>query len=269
MLFDRVSFATATTGTGMLTAGAATSGFRTMAQAAIVDGTLVEYAIEDGTAWETGTGIVGASATTLTRSLSQSSTGALLVLTGAAKCFLTPIAARYNALAVGTTSVVAGRTYRSTNQSIPAGAGFTLVSFDTVGMAIGGTFYSAATPTETIITEDGTYDIDFEGTGEGTITTVTWEIQISLVGGAIIGGSQFMAAANAVAQLDNGSTRQYTAGQRVTVGIKHSNGTALNLLNEGNHSPDIRIRKVGGAKGDAGSGSLGVSIMLAAGSFSN
>lgn len=152
-----------------------------------------------------------------------------------------------------TSTVVAGRTYRSTNQAIPAGAGFTLVSFDTVGMAVGGTFFSAGTPTEAIIPEDGVYQIDFEGTGEGTTLVVTWEIQVNLVGGGVIGGSQFMAPANATAPLDNGATRQFTAGQRVTIGIKHSNATALNLLNEGNHSPDIRITKIGGAKGDAGS----------------
>ncbi len=101
MQFDRVSFATATTGTGTVTAGAATSGFRTMAGAAIPDGASVTYAIEDGAAWETGTGVVGDTATTLTRVLSQSSTGALLVLSGAAKCFITPIAADYNALGGG------------------------------------------------------------------------------------------------------------------------------------------------------------------------
>jgi hypothetical protein len=99
MQFDRVSFATATTGTGTITAGAATSGFRTMAGAAILDGSKVSYAIEDGTAWETGTGVTGASATTLTRILSQSSTGSLLNLSGTAKAFITPIALEYNNLA--------------------------------------------------------------------------------------------------------------------------------------------------------------------------
>ena len=251
MQFDRVSFTTATAGTGTVTVGTASTGFRTMAQASIPDGTSVTYAIEDGAAWETGTGVTGGAATTLTRVLSQSSTGALLVLSGTAKLFITPIAADYNAKATGTATVVAGRTYRSTNQSIPAGAGFTLVSFDTVGMAVGGTFFNAGVPTEGIIPEDGVYQVIFEGTGEGTATPVTWEIQVS-VAGAVVGGSQFMAAANAVAQLDNIAARQFTAGQKVTVGVKHSNATALNLFAEGNHSPDLIIIKQGGAKGDAG-----------------
>lgn len=105
MIPDRVSFATATTGTGTITAGAATSGLQTMAAAAalIPDGSTVPYTIEDGTAWETGWGVVGSSGTTLTRALSASSTGSLLNLSGAAKCFLTPIAADYNRrLPIGT-----------------------------------------------------------------------------------------------------------------------------------------------------------------------
>lgn len=101
MLYDRVSFATSTTGTGTITAGTPTAGFRGMNTAnsgsPIPDGTFVEYCIEDGTAWETGTGFVGASGTTLSRNLSQSSTGSLLNLSGSAKCFLIPISARYNA----------------------------------------------------------------------------------------------------------------------------------------------------------------------------
>lgn len=102
MHYDRVYFATATTGTGTITAGAAESDFRTMAGATIPDGTTTEYTITDGTAWETGTGVVGATSTTLTRVLSDSSTGALLSLTGSAKAFITPIASRLNAAMKGT-----------------------------------------------------------------------------------------------------------------------------------------------------------------------
>lgn len=92
MLFDLVSFSTATTGTGTVTVGSATTGFRTLAGASIADGTTVEYAIEDGTDRETGTGVVGGTSTTMTRTLASSTTGSLLSLSGSAKVFLTPIA---------------------------------------------------------------------------------------------------------------------------------------------------------------------------------
>lgn len=101
MYFDRVSFSTATTGTGPVTAGAPTSNFRGMDTAnggsPIPDGTEVDYAIEDGPDFETGVGVVGSSGTTLTRVLSQSSTGSLLNLSGSAKVFITPIAETLNA----------------------------------------------------------------------------------------------------------------------------------------------------------------------------
>jgi hypothetical protein len=96
MYYDRVYFATPSTGADTITVGAAEDGFRTLA--AVPDGTSVQYAITDGDAWETGVGVVGSGATTLTRVLSASSTGALLNLTGDAKVFLTPIAEQLNQL---------------------------------------------------------------------------------------------------------------------------------------------------------------------------
>ena len=81
---DLVQQNTATTGTGTITLGSAVTGFRTIAGAGIADGSVVSYAIQDGTNRETGTGTVGASGTTLTRVLRASSTGSLLSLTGSA-----------------------------------------------------------------------------------------------------------------------------------------------------------------------------------------
>ncbi len=94
--FDRVKFATATAGTGSITVGAASSGFRTPATAGMTDGQDARYAIEDGTAWETGTTVASSTATVLSRTLEASSTGSLIVLSGSATMYFTPTAGQFN-----------------------------------------------------------------------------------------------------------------------------------------------------------------------------
>lgn len=91
-LHDLVAVATATTGAGSVTLGAALPGFRTFAAAGVVDGSIVSYAIEDAGGRETGRGTYTAGTSTLTRTLKASSTGALLDLSGQAVVFITPIA---------------------------------------------------------------------------------------------------------------------------------------------------------------------------------
>lgn len=122
-LFNRARMSTATTGTGTVTLGSAVSGYQTFAASGVVNGDIVSYCIEDGTAWEVGTGTYTSVGTTLSRTLIQSSTGSLLTLTGAAQIFVTALASDIFAnsgltnLTGFTTTATAGGTTTLTNAS--------------------------------------------------------------------------------------------------------------------------------------------------------
>lgn len=95
-LWNRVWCNTTTTGTGTITIGSAIAGYQTFAAAGVTNGATVSYTIVDGSSWETGRGVYNSAAGTLTRVLLESSTGALINLSGAATVAIQALAEDFN-----------------------------------------------------------------------------------------------------------------------------------------------------------------------------
>ena len=93
-LVNRAKMTTATTGTGTITLGSASSGYQSFADAGVADSDVVRYVIEDGVNWEIGTGTYTASGTTLSRTVSESSNAdAAITLSGNAVVYITAVVA--------------------------------------------------------------------------------------------------------------------------------------------------------------------------------
>jgi len=132
-LGNRAKMTTSTTGTGTITLGSAVSGYQSFDAAGITNSQTVRYAIEDGTAFEIGSGTYTSSGTTLTRSVTESSNSdSAITLTGNAEVFITATVADLyindGASTLTTTGVITGGTVEATSDTAAgdnAAMGFT------------------------------------------------------------------------------------------------------------------------------------------------
>lgn len=93
ILANLAKMTTSTTGTGTIILGSAVSGFLTFAQAGVLNGDVITYAISDGNNREIGRGTYTSSGTTLTRTvLKSTSSDNPINLSGQAQVFVTAAA---------------------------------------------------------------------------------------------------------------------------------------------------------------------------------
>lgn len=108
-LRNRAKMTTATVGVGAITLGATVAGFQSFAAAGVADAEVVPYVIEDGAAWEIGTGTYTAAGTTLSRTVTESSNaGAAINLSGSAIVYIAPARAQIADLSAIVSQIFAG-----------------------------------------------------------------------------------------------------------------------------------------------------------------
>jgi microcystin-dependent protein len=278
-LFNRAKMTTSSTGTGTITLGSAENGFQSFADAGVVNNDVVQYLIEEGTAWEIGEGTYTASGTTLTRTPSESSIGGgAITLGGTAKVSITATHSDFTRIQHdGTTKAEAtsggitvtgnitidgnvdGRDVSADGAKLDGIAAGADVSNDATitisagnGLSTGGSFTTNAGTNKTITIDhsDTSSQASVNNSGNTVIQDVTLDTYGHVTG---LASTTIVGVPSGVITLWSGSTASIPSGWVICDGT--------------NNTPDLRDRFVVGAGSsyavDATGGSSSVTLSTA------
>ena len=241
-VFNRVLVATATTGTGTMTLGAAEDSFQTFAAAGAVNADVVEYFIRDGSAWEVGTGTIGGGGTTLTRTVTESSNSdAAINLSGDAVVGCGISRAAFDAKAPLASPVLTGNPTAPTQTAGNNTTRLASTAFVATGLA-------GQVPRAGNVTLTGGIDSDVQALGTVSSGTVTLEVDaagkenfktLTANGAFTLAPPSTSSSCTIIVQVTNGAS----AGTITTSGFTMVNGDAYETTSGNDYL--FHVKKIG------------------------
>jgi hypothetical protein len=151
------------------------------------------------------------------------------------------IPASMSGMVVGPTAC---RIRRAVNQSIPVGTAYQDLLLDTAAYQLGGGQFWTSGANCTIFTP-GLYQIFVEATYEAAgLGGIIGNMQVLVNGALVIGDDEKSCNTGQTTAMNVMAQRIFAIGDTIKVQVKHSGGVAMNILAQGDHSPDIILTLV-------------------------